>query len=122
MTASVSIVAARAINVLRVSAAALSFKPSSLTPEQDLRYAALRPALKPGVSIIWRLGAGGLIEPVQVKIGLSDKTSCQILSGEVEAGQKIVTGFQTGSAASVSMQDFPPPPLDGMMPPPPPNK
>jgi hypothetical protein len=64
------------------------------------------------------LGAEGLIEPVLVKIGLSDKTYCQILSGEVEAGQKIVTGFQTGSAASMSTQDFPPPPPDGMMPPP----
>jgi len=118
MTASVSIVAARAVNILRVPAAALSFKPSSLTPEQELRNAALRPSLKPGVSIIWRLGAEGLIEPVLVKIGLSDKTYCQILSGEVEAGQKIVTGFQTGSAASMSTQDFPPPPPDGMMPPP----
>jgi hypothetical protein len=120
--AAVSIVAAKVVGVLRVQAAALNFKPTYLTAEQERRFAELRKSLKPGVSIIWRLDAAGALEPILIKIGITDKTHCQIVSGEVEAGQKIVTGFQTGSAASVSTQDFPPPPPDGMMPPPPPNK
>jgi HlyD family secretion protein len=122
MTASVSIVAAKVVGVLRVQAAALSFKPAALTVGQERRFAELRKSIKPGVSVIWRLDAAGGLEPVLVKTGVTDKTYCQILSGEVEAGQKIVTGLQTGSAAAVSTQDFPPPPPDGMMPPPPPNK
>jgi HlyD family secretion protein len=124
MTAAVQIVAARARNIVRIPSSALNFKPTTLTDEQTNQAARLRRSLKPGWRLVWVMNAGGVLEPRAVTVGIADKTYSEAAAGGLQAGQKIVTGFQTAAdATALSAQDGPPmPPPDGMMPPPPPIK
>jgi HlyD family secretion protein len=61
-------------------------------PEQD------RQVTHPG--IVWILGAPGKPEPRRVLLGITDGTSTQLISGEVNEGDQVIVGDTVQAAAS----------------------
>ncbi len=122
MTANVSVQVARHDNVLKVASAALRFRP---TTEQLARLHATRPgtpqagsgtapgspkgsapaapgaapAVRGKSTTVWRSTATGA-EPVSVVTGISDGTSTEIVSGDLRAGDRLVTTIAATSASS----------------------
>ena len=88
MTAAVNIVTARRPDVLRVPDQALRYTPSGA------------PAAPAGTSRVWVLRGG---KPVAVPIGrgLDDDTNTEILTGDLQPGDRVILGEQraAGSAA-----------------------
>ncbi len=80
MTATLSIIVAEEKDCLCVPAAALRFKKNELP--QDFR------------SAVWRMKPDGEIEPVKVKLGISDSINYQIDS-ELKEGDEIAVGIMT---------------------------
>lgn len=80
MTATLSIIVAEVKDCLCVPAAALRFKKNELP--QDFR------------SAVWRVKPDGEIEPVKVKLGISDSINYQIDS-ELKEGDEIAIGIMT---------------------------
>lgn len=122
MTAKVSIVAAEARNVLRVSNAALRYTPAEAPADQSAAVAAQRKALKSGNAIVWTKDALGAYQAALIKTGVAGTSYTEIAGGDVAAGAKIVVGLK--SAATTTTDPFAnmPPPMmfDGGGPPPPP--
>jgi HlyD family secretion protein len=87
MTASTQIITDQRANVLRV-------------PDQALRYvpAAAAAAVPAGAARIWVLRNGKPVA-VPVVIGLDDDSFTEIVSGDVKAGDQVVTTEQRGAAA-----------------------
>lgn len=85
MTANVSIITARAANVLRIPNAALRFRPPEKPdPETRAREAGA------GGTAVWILEKGKPLR-VPVTVGLSDGTSAELVRGEVREGQNVIT-------------------------------
>jgi len=122
MTAKVSIVAAEARNVLRVSNAALRYTPSEAPADQSAAVAAQRKMLKAGSAIIWTKDVLGAFQAALIRTGVSGTSFTEIAGGDVAAGAKVVVGLK--SAATTTTDPFAnmPPPMmfDGGGPPPPP--
>ncbi len=90
MTANVKILTAQADDVLKVPNAALRFRPINLKGDPTtVRAAGKR---KDDGSTIWILGPDGRPQPVKVKLGISDGSYTVIESGELKAGQEVITG------------------------------
>jgi len=120
MTATASIVAAQARNVLRVSNAALRFTPTGLTADQAAQAAGLRASLGPKDGLVWTVDPSGALRPRAVREGLAGTTHTEIAGGDLSAGAKIVAGLKSAaSAASTTNPDMPPPPPEGFGGPPP---
>ena len=84
MTATARIVTAKALNVLRVPAQALRFTPSGTSTPGP-------PApTKSGQRLIW-LERTGSVFPVPVTVGLVNDTYAEIKSGDVSAGDRVIT-------------------------------
>ena len=102
MTAYVSIPVAEADNVVKVPNAALRFKPQTTTaqPTQAKNAnGAGRQAKDPTLATVWKMGANQALQPVQIKLGITDHTFtqvAQIVNGTLNPGDQLVTG----SAAS----------------------
>jgi HlyD family secretion protein len=92
MTASVRITTQRHENVVRVPAQALRYTPAS--GESPRPAAAVPPSA--ATSHVWVLRAGA---PVAVPIvtGLIDDTYAEIVQGEVEAGDQVITAERSAS-------------------------
>lgn len=95
MTAEVQILVANQTDVLRIPTAALRFipPPSSLIEEHssDLKNSPM----------VWTLLKNGRLKAVPVETGISDDEFTQILGGDLEKGQEIVTGVtQKGESSS----------------------
>lgn len=91
MTADVSFLVAERENVLLVPNAALRFVP----PEGVLERVGTPPAALGPHRIVWLLDPSGGPRPVQVKIGITDGRSTEILEGLTE-GQEVVVGSGGG--------------------------
>ena len=99
MTAYVSIPVAQANDVLIVPNAALRFQPSG-TAKQAAN--ASQPAGTPtsqkrnsDATVIWKLGADHKLEPVKIKLGITDHTStevAQVLEGTLNPADQVVIG------------------------------
>ncbi len=89
MTATARIVKAEAHNVLRVPSQALRFTPAS----------AAKSAPAAGRHVLWVRRDGQLVA-VAVKVGLDDDSFAEIKSGDLKAGDQVVTaeGASGGSA------------------------
>ena len=76
-----------------------------LTPEQKTRYeeigaeAAAQRSGGGGSGRVWILGADGKPLAVPLKLGLTDGTMTEIISGEVKEGTEVISGTQAPKAA-----------------------
>lgn len=116
MTATAEIVVQKAERALLVPAAALRFNPQAQKKRE--RKGSIFDALKPGPRFprrekrmrrsdedsggdqVWLLGKDNQPKPVPVKTGLSDGSNTQILAGEIEAGDQVITGLVTDGRSS----------------------
>jgi len=78
-----------------------------LSPEQKQRYAetageaqSARASGGGGSGRIWIVGADGKAKPVEVRLGLTDGSMTEIVSGDIKEGQEVITGQQTAAKAS----------------------
>lgn len=76
-----------------------------LTPEQRQKYDTMLQArdeaqaqTRPGR--VWVLGAHGMPEPRTLTLGIANDTHTEVVSGDLQAGQEILTGLMTGPKAS----------------------
>ncbi len=81
MTATARIATAQALNVLRIPSQAPRFTPAT---------AAKSEIAKPGQRLIWVERAGKLVS-IPVTLGLDDGTFVEIKSGDLKAGDQVVT-------------------------------
>jgi len=129
MTAYVSIPVAAVNDVVKIPNAALRYKPdlpadkiqelyrkNNVTPPQTAARAndvaaqqpggathEKSPALANGASstaLVWKLLPDKSLLPVPIGIGLTDHTYTQLLSGDVKAGDELVTGATAAKAAA----------------------
>jgi HlyD family secretion protein len=84
MTANVSIVSSRRDNVIKVSNAAMRFKP-----QEEAVQKQAKPAKQEKGQKIWLL-TSGQIKPVTVKTGISDGNFTEIKEGDIKEGDEIV--------------------------------
>jgi HlyD family secretion protein len=86
MTAAVTITTGQRADVLRVPLRALSFNPDhGATPGR-------------GGSSVWRLGADGNVQRVEVHTGLRDEHYAEIASGPVAAGDQVAVALRRAPA------------------------
>src|SRR5215472_16520417 len=102
MTAYVSVPVAQASNVLKVPNGALRFKPQ--TSGQQSRgqngNGAARQMKDPSLGTVWKMAADKSLQPVQVKLGITDHTFTEVakvLNGSLNPGDQLVVGSATSS-------------------------
>jgi len=96
MTASVTFTYATRDDVLRVPNAALRFKPDPAT--LAIMGAAPPRSLRPDERAVWVLrGERATAEPV--KIGISDGTSTEVVSGDLRPGERVVSEASASTTA-----------------------
>ena len=101
MTANVSIVGAQRDKALKVSNAALRFRPPNVTPPAGMLGRRGKPDEHSTERTVYAL-RGSKPSPVQIKTGISDGISTEILDG-LQEGDRVVTAM-TGKAASAAQQ------------------
>ena len=89
MTANVTVEIARADAVLRVQNAALRFQPPADVARTDSERGRR----------VWVL-AGGELQPVRVRTGISDGTTTAIVDGSLDEHAQVVTGIVATQASS----------------------
>ncbi len=89
-----------------------------LTDEQKTRYtqmnaeaAATRSGAGGGEGRVWTLDANGKPQPVTIKLGLTDGSMTQIVSGEIKEGSEVITGQQATKPATANSGGGPGPRL-----------
>lgn len=87
MTANVEILAHSKDNVLIVPKSALRFIPESHKDIMDVH------GINSGEKILWVLDNNKELTPERVTTGIYDSTNIEITGGEVNAGDRIVTGY-----------------------------
>jgi HlyD family secretion protein len=97
MTANLQVLVAQREGVLKVPNAALRFRPASLSVDEKQRGAATRDdgalAHPPGVpGRVFLLGPDGQPMPTPVWLGATDGRTTEIVAGELEEGQLVITG------------------------------
>ena len=100
MTANVSIIGAQRSNVLKLSNAALRFRPPEATPAP--LGTPGRPGVKPGGHQAGRtvyVLNGSQPEPIQIQTGISDGIFTEVISG-LKEGQAVITAMTGGSDQS----------------------
>ncbi len=91
MTANVTIVVDRRENVLKIPNAALRFRPQGIGPEglgKVSRKSFPGSQGKPGT--VWVLGGDGKIFPVPIRLGITDGSFSEVVSGDLKEGMEIV--------------------------------
>ncbi len=97
-TAYVTIPTGIARSALRIPNAALRFKPTLPSSQLENLYRKYRippSATNPhlgGEQVVWKLGHGKQLIPAVVRIGITDYTNTELLKGDVQQGDKLVTG------------------------------
>jgi HlyD family secretion protein len=91
MTANVTFVIAERTDVLKVPNAALRFQmPGAERPAGEPRREAQSAGRR---GQVWVLTAEGRTEPHELTLGIADDTSTEVLAGDLQAGQAVITGF-----------------------------
>jgi HlyD family secretion protein len=107
MTANVSIIVARKDNVLKVPNAAMRFAPPKATAVGG-STAPVSPQLPPGAEspgkvkaerskTVWRLSSDGDPQAVSVQPGISDGSSTELLTSELQEGDAVIVGLESVS-------------------------
>ena len=94
MTATATITAARVAKALQVPNAALRFLPSD-----DITKKAPAPSTAPNAGRVWTVD-GRTLKSHDLKLGPSDGRNTQVLSGDLSAGDDVVTDIKTPVDAS----------------------
>jgi HlyD family secretion protein len=101
MTAYVNIPVAQADNVVKVPNGALRFKPQTANAQtataqpQGQKSASARQPKDATVGTVWKLAADKSLQPVQIKLGITDHTFtqvAQVLNGSLNPGDQVVVG------------------------------
>jgi HlyD family secretion protein len=98
MTAYVSIPVAQAENVLKVPNGALRFNPQTAQPKTGAwqrQGSGSGKQANSTVGTVWKLAADKSLQPVQIKLGLTDHTFtqvAQVISGSLNPGDQVVVG------------------------------
>ncbi len=141
MTANLTIIIDERNNVLKVPNAALRFVPQGTTGQQsgkttgagnsngqarrqqqsssqqgngsEARFAPpTAPVLAGQTRVVWVLGQDGKPQSRRIKVGLTDGVSTEVVEGNLQEGEMVVTG-QTISSASAAQSPTPASPLGG---------
>jgi HlyD family secretion protein len=73
---------------------------SSASPEAESRFAPPTAPVLPGQTrLVWVLGADGKAQSRRIKVGLTDGASTEVVEGNLQEGEMVITG-QTISGAS----------------------
>jgi HlyD family secretion protein len=76
-----------------------------LTPEQKKRYAEMgveAAATRSGTGgpgRVWIIGSDGKPQAVALKLGLTDGSMTEVISGEIKEGSEVITGTQTAKVS-----------------------
>ena len=109
MTANVSILIAHRDNVLQIKNAALRYRPADATPTEARSTSASSPSgarssggreRRSGERTVYVL-SGGRPKPTQIKTGISDGISTEVLEG-LKEGDRVVTAELTSTSLSSS--------------------
>jgi len=109
MTANVSILIAHRDNVLQIKNAALRYRPADATPTEARSTSASSPSgarssggreRRSGERTVYVL-SGGRPKPTQIKTGISDGISTEVLDG-LKEGDRVVTAELTSTSPSSS--------------------
>jgi HlyD family secretion protein len=120
MTAYVSIPVASISNVVKIPNAALRYKPDlpmervqELYRKYGISISSTQPASKPAdhgqelggatrqrpsaattteAAVVWKLAPDKSLQPIPVRVGLTDHTYTALLSGDLKPGEELVTG------------------------------
>jgi HlyD family secretion protein len=101
MTANVKILTGRAPNAVRIPVAALRFRPAATAAQPAKATRPAKPSSLPALQTVYTLDASGAPKPVQVKLGLSDGTYLEVVSGLSE-GQRVIVGSVSKSAPAAA--------------------
>ena len=86
---------------------------NSASPQGESRFApSTAPVLAGQTRLVWVLGADGKPQSRRIKVGLTDGTSTEVVEGNLQEGEMVVTG-QTLSSASKAPSSTPAPALGG---------
>jgi HlyD family secretion protein len=98
-TAYVTIPTGHAADSLKLPNAALRFKPElprnklrELYEEHDIPASATGSSRTRGIQVVWKRRSATELEPVAVKVGITDYNFSQLLEGKLEKGDVLVTG------------------------------
>jgi HlyD family secretion protein len=113
MTANVSILIAHRDNVLQIKNAALRYRPADATPTEARSTSASSPSgarssggreRRSGERTVYVL-SGGRPKTTQIKTGISDGISTEVLEG-LKEGDRVVTAELTSSSSSPAANPF----------------
>jgi HlyD family secretion protein len=97
-TAYATIPTGQVANVVKIPNAAIRFTPNlsadalkQLYRQYDVPLAATS-SHAGGAQVVWKLDSGGRLRPVSLRVGITDYTFTQLLSGDVHVGDALVTG------------------------------
>ncbi|MCL5035832.1 MAG: efflux RND transporter periplasmic adaptor subunit [Chloroflexi bacterium] len=95
MTANIEIIVNKKDDVLRAPNSARRFipKPEELADDKDINLIKEGKVPK---DILWKPAGRNKVKPVDVKFGITDGSSTEIVSGDVKDGDKIVAGRGNG--------------------------
>lgn len=106
MTAYVSIPVAQATNVVKIPNGALRFKPQLTTQN----VSAAKQSKDPSMATVWEMAADKSLQPVQIKLGITDHTFTQVVkvvSGSLNPDDQLVVGSASSSQAKPASTSAP---------------
>ena len=112
-TAYITIPTGHAVNVIKVPNAALRFTPEmpyNKLQELYRRYhipASATASHLGGWQVVWETLSDKQLEPVAVKVGITDYSFTQLLDGNLKEGSMLVTGEELARNASQPQGQFP---------------
>jgi len=122
MTANITFIVDERENVLKVPNSALRFKMESSTTKnttgsRSANYDATKAKSGKKESQVYILQKNGQPVPVKITTGISDGSYTEVVSGEVNEGDKVILGYTTSTSSSSSSKSSSNP-LSGRMGPP----
>ena len=108
MTAYVNVPVAQAQNVVKVPNGALRFRPQ--TTQVRNSTGAGKAAKDPTIATVWKLAADKSLQPVQIKLGITDHTFTQlakVMNGSLNVGDQLVTGSATSTQSKPASASTP---------------
>jgi HlyD family secretion protein len=97
MTANVKFATATKADALKVPNTALRFRPPGAESSTRETSPGARGSAPGAAGVVWILKRDGRPAPVQVTLGITDGTSTEIVNGDLDVGQTILIGLESGA-------------------------